>query len=178
MEVRGQDAFDAFVRARYVELLRFGRALTGGTEDGADLLHDALASTLLAWRRVESQGDPEGYVRRVMVNRNISLWRRRRRERDHLATMQPPPGQDDETWSLSVWAAVRALPARQRTVVALRFYADLSVAEVAAHMGCSEGTVKSQTAKAVTKLRALVGSLDDLARTQARQEVSGGPVHE
>ncbi len=178
VEVRGQDAFDAFVRARYAELLRFGRALTGSTDDGADLLHDALASTLLAWRRVESQGDPEGYVRRAMVNRNISVWRRRRRERDHLAIMQPRPDQNDSTWSLSVWAAVRALPARQRTVVALRFFADLSVAEVAAQMGCSEGTVKSQTAKAVTKLRASLGQHDDLADAQARQEVSGGPVHE
>jgi RNA polymerase sigma-70 factor (sigma-E family) len=179
VEVRGPDAFDAFVRGRYAELLRFGRALTGSTEDGADLLHDALSSTLLAWRRVESQGDPEGYVRRAMVNRNISLWRRRRRERDHLATMQPPASRDDDpTWELSVWAAVRALPARQRTVVALRFYADMPVTEVAAHMGCSEGTVKSQTAKAVAKLRACLGDLDDLAGTQARQEVSGGPVHE
>lgn len=179
MEVRGQDAFDAFVRARYAELLRFARALTGSTEDGADLLHDALASTLLAWRRVESQGDPEGYVRRAMVNRNISVWRRRRRERDHVATMQAPPGRDDDPASaLSVWAAVRALPARQRTVVALRFYADLSVAEVAAHMGCSEGTVKSQTAKAVTKLRASLGDIDDLTTAHPRQEVSGGPVHE
>lgn len=78
------EVFEAFVRARYTELMRFSRALTGSAEDGADLLHDALASTVLAWRRVESQGDPEGYVRRTMVNRNISLWRRRSRERSYL----------------------------------------------------------------------------------------------
>lgn len=168
---RQDDAFDEFVRARYAELLRFARALTGSPEDGADLLHDALASTLRAWRRVESHGDPEGYVRRTMVNRNISLWRRRSRERERLSLAPDPPLAADHEWRLSVWSAIRALPPRQRTVVALRFYEGLSVSEVAALIGCSDGTVKSQTAKAVAKLRTA------LADDNFGQEVSDGPLH-
>src|SRR5664279_5434287 len=72
--------FDEFARARMPELLRFGHALTGSPHAAADLVQDALERTMLAWERVENQGDPEGYVRRIMVNRNISIWRRRRRE--------------------------------------------------------------------------------------------------
>jgi DNA-directed RNA polymerase specialized sigma24 family protein len=75
-----QDAFDAFVQARLAHLLRFGRALTGSDEAAADLVQDALERTLVRWSRVRST-DPEGYVRRVMVNRNISIWRKLRRER-------------------------------------------------------------------------------------------------
>lgn len=152
MEPRDQEAFEAFVRARYADLLRFGRALTGHQEDGADLLHDALASTMRAWRKVEAD-DPEGYVRRSMVNRNISLWRRTRRA--EVTPVPPPP---DREWALDVWQAIRSLPPRQRTVVVLRFYEELSVAETATLMGCSDGTVKSQTSKAVAHLRRALGS--------------------
>ena len=76
-----QAAFDAFVRARLPELLRFGRALTGCDEAAADLVQDALERTLLRWPHLQSREHPEGYVRRVMINRNISVWRRSRRER-------------------------------------------------------------------------------------------------
>lgn len=171
MDADGQDEFDGFVRARYADLLRFARALTGSPEDGADLLHDALAATLRAWDRVESHGDPEGYIRRAMVNRNISLWRRRTREHVHLSLAPDPPPTADHESRVSVWAAIRALPPRQRTVVALRFYEELPVSQVADLMGCSDGTVKSQTAKAVAKLRLA------LADSSFSQEVSDGPVH-
>ena len=75
-----RQVFDEFARARMPELLRFGHALTGSPHAAADLVQDALERTMLAWGRVENQGDPEGYVRRIMVNRNISIWRRHRRE--------------------------------------------------------------------------------------------------
>jgi len=171
VDADGQEAFDGFVRARYAELLRFARALTGSPEDGADLLHDALAGTLRAWDRVESHGDPEGYVRRAMVNRNISLWRRRTREHVHLALATNPPPPTDHEWRMSVWAAIRALPPRQRTVVALRFYEELPVSQVADLMGCSAGTVKSQTAKAMAKLRLAV------ADNSLGEEASDGSIH-
>lgn len=171
MRTREPEAFEAFVRARYRALLGFGRALTGSAEDGADLVHDALASTLLAWDRVESKGDPEGFVRRTMVNRNISIWRRRSRERERLALVDTAPREHDGEWAMAVWDAVRALPARQRTVVALRFYEDLPVAQVASYMGCSDGTVKSQTAKAVAKLRAALtdDEIEEVARGELRE---------
>lgn len=160
MRVEADTAFDSFVRTRYSELLRFGRALTGSVEEGADLVQDALVRTLMAWSRVESQGDPEGYVRRTMVNRNISVWRRRARERDHLSGAVETAEVTDMMSTLIVWAAVRQLPARQRTVIALRYYADLPVAEVARLMGSSPGTVKSQSAKAITHLRHMLGDAD------------------
>jgi DNA-directed RNA polymerase specialized sigma24 family protein len=78
-EVR-REFFEEFARARMPELLRLGHALTGSPHAAADLVQDALERTMLAWGRVENQGDPEGYVRRIMVNRNISIWRHRRRE--------------------------------------------------------------------------------------------------
>ena len=80
MRDEDREAFDAFVRARLPDLVRFGRSLTGSTEAGQDLVQDALERTLLAWNRLDSRDDPEGYVRRIMVNRNISIWRKFGRE--------------------------------------------------------------------------------------------------
>lgn len=173
MRTDDQDAFESFVRARYPELLRFGRALTGSAEDGADLVQDALVRTLSAWSRVESHGDPEGYVRRTMVNRNISLWRRLRRDREHRQQREPPPDEPDTAARLDVWAAVRGLPPRMRTVIALRYFAGLPVAEVAALMSCSPGTVKSQSSKAINQLRGVLGDHD-----LQDEEVSDGPLHD
>jgi RNA polymerase sigma-70 factor (sigma-E family) len=150
--------FDEFARARMPELLRFGHALTGSPHAAADLVQDALERTMLAWSRIENQGDPEGYVRRVMVNRNISIWRRHRRETLVLeipeetgrrgAGAAEPPIRD-----LALWNRVRALPPRQRTVIVLRYYEDLSEAQIAAIMGSSVGTVKSQASRALAALR-------------------------
>lgn len=152
-------AFDAFVRARLPELLRFGRALTGSDEAAADLVQDALERTLLQWSRLESREQPAAYVRRVMINRNISLWRRMRRER--LTDEPPEHGSRDCYQDGDLWQAIRALPPRQRVVIALRYYEDLTEAEVAAVMGCSVGTVKSQAAKALRKLRAQSAAFSD-----------------
>lgn len=148
------EAFDAFVHARQGDLLRFAHTLTGQPAAAADLLQDALERTLLAWSRVRRRDDPEGYVRRVMVNRQVSLWRRSRRE--HLVSEVPDTGgvpaldaTDD-----ALRAALAALPPRQRAVVVLRFGEDLSERQAAEMLGCSVGTVKSQTSKALAKLRA------------------------
>jgi RNA polymerase sigma-70 factor (sigma-E family) len=154
-----QKVFDEFARARMPELLRFGHALTGNPHSAADLVQDALERTMLAWPRVEKQGDPEGYVRRIMVNRNISIWRRRRRETlvlDVPEDVRPggssgsvePPIRD-----LALWDRVRSLPPRQRTVIVLRYYEDMSEAQIAAVMGSSVGTVKSQASRALAALR-------------------------
>jgi RNA polymerase sigma-70 factor (sigma-E family) len=146
--------FDDFVQARLPSLLRLGRALTGDEHRGADLVQDALERVLPRWDRIHAR-DPEGYVRRVMVNRNISIWRSLRRER---LTEDPPdvagvdPGRDG-----ALWAALRRLPPRQRTVIALRYLADQTEAQTAAQMGCSIGTVKSQASDAMRTLRTLLG---------------------
>jgi RNA polymerase sigma-70 factor (sigma-E family) len=147
-------AFDAFVRARLPELLRFGRILTGNPETAADLVQDALERTLLAWPRLHERDEPTAYVRRVMVNRNISIWRRLRRET--LAGDLPDQASEDRQRDHDLWAALQSLPPRQRAVLALRYYEDLSEAEIARVLGCSTGTVKSQASKGVAKMRSLV----------------------
>ncbi|MBO9523934.1 MAG: SigE family RNA polymerase sigma factor [Nocardioidaceae bacterium] len=148
------DAFDAFVRARLPHLLRFARALSGDEHAAADLVQDALERTLLGWRRIVSE-DPEGYVRRAMVNRSVSVWRKQRRER--LTDDPPPQRYDDPERDHALFAALRRLPPRQRAVVALRYYEDLSEAQTAAVLGCSVGTVKSQAHQAMARLRELLG---------------------
>lgn len=167
--VRPQVDFDEFVYARLPGLLRFGMALTGSEAKAADLVQDALERTLLRWPKVVSgEGDPERYVRRVMVTRNISAWRRVRRER--LGAVVPDRGTVDPepTWDSEVWRAMAELPPRQRAVIALRFYEDLSEEEIARVLGISKGTVKSQASRAMSKLRAA------LAERQRSDEVEGG----
>ena len=153
-----REAFDAFVRARLPELMRFGRALTGSAEAGADLVQDALERTLLAWNRLDSRDDPEGYVRRIMVNRNISIWRKFGREHptDPVDLVSGEPAAHDRPFDQVLWAAIQQLPAKQRAVIALRYYEDLSEAEIARTLGVSVGTIKSQASKAMAKLRTLV----------------------
>jgi RNA polymerase sigma-70 factor (sigma-E family) len=148
-----REAFDAFARARMGALLRFGHVLTGDREQAADLVQEALVRTALAWPRVVSKDDPEGYVRRTMVNRHISLWRVRRREvlvaDPSDRGYSPADGHDADLWN-----ALAQLPNRQRAVLVLRYYEDLTEAQTASVMGCSVGTVKSQTSKALAKMRA------------------------
>lgn len=181
VDSREQEAFDTYVRARLPELLRFGRSLTGSEHAAADLVQDALERALLHWRRIESHEDPEGYIRRIMVNRNISLWRKFGRERP--TEQIPDDGQHDPAPhdpTAPVWQALRRLPPRQRAVVALRYYDDLSEAQIADLLGCSVGTVKSQASKAMTKLRRLLpqlddpGSADDPHSARSSRQVHGG----
>ncbi|MCW2725327.1 MAG: polymerase, sigma-24 subunit, subfamily [Frankiales bacterium] len=148
------EAFDAFVRSRHSALLRYGHVLTGNPHAAADLVQDALERTGLAWSRVQRQDDPEGYVRRVMTNRHISMWRRLRRERlvadaPEAAYDEPAPRAED-----AIWAALAQLPRRQRAVLVLRYYEDLSEAQIARVLDCAPGTVKSQASKGLATLRA------------------------
>ncbi len=168
--------FDDFARARLPDLLRFGRVLTGSDEAAADLVQDALERTLLAWPRLHQRDDPVAYVRRVMVNRNISIWRRLRRET--VTDEVPDAGYDDQHRDHEVWRALQSLPARQRAVLALRYYEDLSEAEIARVLGCAPGTVKSQASKGIAKLRRhLAEPSDDPAEGPAKQAPArGGPA--
>ena len=154
MRSTDEEVFDAFVRARMPELLRFGHMLTGNPDAAADLVQDALERTLNAWHRVRNRDDPEGYVRRTMVNRNVSIWRRRRREYLVDAVPDDTRYDDPQLPDQELNAALAALPRKQRAVLVLRFAEDLSERQVADMLGCSVGTVKSQTFKALAKLRA------------------------
>jgi RNA polymerase sigma-70 factor (sigma-E family) len=128
--------------------------LTGNPDAAADLVQDALERTLNAWHRVRNREDPEGYVRRTMVNRNVSIWRRRRRE--YLVDAVPDDSRYDDPQlpDQELNAALAALPPKQRAVLVLRFAQDMSERQVADMLGCSIGTVKSQTFKALAKVRA------------------------
>ena len=154
MRDEDREAFDAFVRARLPELLRFGRALTGSPEAAADLVQDALERTVLAWPRLQSREEPEGYVRRIMVNRNISIWRKFGRE--HVTAEVVDSAAEDTHFDADLWRALRQLPPKQRAVIALRYYEDMSEADIARTLGCSVGTVKSQASKGLAKMRLLM----------------------
>lgn len=155
---RARVTFDDFVRARLPELLRFGRALAGDEQRGGDLVQDALVRCLARWNRIRSD-DPEGYVRMVMVHRNISVWRSLRRER--LTDEVPDRALVDRPRDEALWAALRTLPPRQRTVIALRYLSDQTEAQTAHLMGCSAGTVKSQANAAMHKLRQMLDNTEE-----------------
>jgi RNA polymerase sigma-70 factor (sigma-E family) len=148
------DGFDAFVVARSPALLRFGWLLTGNRATAEDLVQAALMRTWVRWGRLESIAGAEPYVRRVMVNLHANWWRRR--WRGEVPTDALPDRADagpDLELRESVRTALASLPRRQRAVIVLRYVEDLSVTETAAILGCTSGTVKSQTAKALGTLR-------------------------
>ncbi|CAL9476453.1 RNA polymerase sigma-E factor [Streptomyces sp. enrichment culture] len=153
-------SFASYVRARQPVLLRTARSLTANPSDAEDLLQTALAKTYVAWERIEDHRALDGYVRRALVNTRTSQWRKRRVDEfacDELPEPEPVPEGDDpaERQALhdAMWRAVMRLPARQRAMVVLRYYEDLSEAQTAAVLGVSVGTVKSAVSRALGKLR-------------------------
>ena len=153
-----ESEFRDFVAARSPALLRTAYLLVGGDWMLAeDLLQSALTKTYLSWTRIRDRGAADGYVRTVM-SRTASTWWRRRWHGERPTDVLPegagadPTGEADERDRL--WRHVRRLPARQRAVVVLRFYEDLSEADTALALGVSAGTVKSHTSRALAALRA------------------------
>ncbi len=161
MDREQRDAqFTDFVAARSRALLGTAYLLTGDRQRGEDLLQTALLKTYLAWPRLRDTRAVEAYVRRTMVTTSISWWRRR--WHGELPTAELPDhacaGPDGAVEQRSlVWPHLLALPPRQRAVVVLRFYEDLTEAQIAEQMGCSVGTVKSQSHRALASLRARLG---------------------
>ena len=163
---KDQDGFAEFVRGRGQALQRTAFLLTGDWALAEDLVQTALARSWPAWGRIR-HADPEGYVRKVLVNTHASWWRRRWRGEVPTVLLPDRPG-DDAHGGLherpALHAALLRLPPRQRAVVVLRFAEDLSEAATAEALGITPGTVKSTTSKALAKLRA-DGALADLAPT-------------
>ena len=152
------EEFTDFVQAAWPALYRTAYLLVGDRGLAEDLVQTALAKTYVSWGRVRDLGAAGVYARTVLVN-TASSWFRRRSWSSEVATADLP----DEAVTLPdsdrpmVVAALRALPPRQRAVVVLRFYEDLTVEQTAAALGVNAGTVKSQTSHAMTKLRSLLG---------------------
>lgn len=151
-----EDEFREFVAARSAALLRTAYLLAGDWASAEDLLQTALTKTYLAWKRLGGIEAVEPYARRVLVNTATS-WRRRRWHGERPTEVlpeRPGPDQHEEAIDRDVlWRHVRALPARQRAVLVLRFYEDMSEAQTADLLEISPGTVKSQTARALSTLR-------------------------
>ena len=149
--------FTAYLQARQGRLLRTAYLLTGDQHQAEDLLQTSLAKLYLAWDRVHDRESVDAYVRRIMVNENNSLWRRAWRRREQPTDVVPevstaPPSYDDGS-SAALWSAVQTLPRKARAVLVLRYYEELTEAEAAEVLGISVGTVKSQTSRALARLR-------------------------
>ncbi len=149
--------FSAYMEARQPSLLRTAYLLTGDRHTAEDLVQTALAKLYLSWDKVQRRDSVDGYVRRILVNENNSLWRRGWKRREHATDTVPEPeplleSYDDGT-AAQVWELVQGLPRRARAVVVLRYYEGLSEAEIAETLGISVGTVKSQASRALAALR-------------------------
>jgi RNA polymerase sigma-70 factor (sigma-E family) len=148
--------FRDYVTARSSSLLRTAYVLTGNRADAEDLVQSALAKTYLAWDRIEDRAALDGYVRRAMVNTHISWWRRRRLE-EYPTDEVPDQAVADHSGTSDLQdtlrRAVDRLPQRMRAAVVLRYFEDMTEAEVADVLGVSLGTVKSTVSRAVAKLR-------------------------
>lgn len=151
---RGNSDFDEFVAARSSGLLRTAYLLTRDHALAEDLLQTALTKAWFAWPRLE--GRPEPYVRRILVNTYATWWRRRWNGEHPTEELPETPvdhASDHADLGHDLWQAMGRLPRRQRAVVVLRYFEDLTEAETAHTLGVSVGTVKSQTSKALAKLR-------------------------
>ncbi len=162
VDARSEESFDAFVTARAPALLRTAYLLTGDHHLAEDLVQTAMFKTAKVWPRIT--GSPEPYVRRVLYNENVSRWRRRRHVTEVPERLAPEPASPtgDHDLTLVLRAALARLTPKQRTVLVLRYFEDLSESQVAAVLGIGLGTVKSQTRHALRRLRLLAPELVDL----------------
>jgi RNA polymerase sigma-70 factor (sigma-E family) len=150
--------FTEFAHASWASLYRTAYLLLGDAAEAEDLVQTALAKTYAAWPKVRDVNAAPGYARTVLVN-TASSWFRKRSWRNERPTEALPDiiEERDPSDRPAVMDALAALPPRQRAVIVLRYYEDLSVAQAASTLDISEGTVKSQTSDALARLRTLLG---------------------
>ena len=151
----GGEDFSAFAVSRWPGLVRLAFGMTGDRWAAEDVAQVTLAGAYVAWRRVRRADDPDAYLRRILINACNRRFRRRR--------VAEQPGDPPDTAvegpadlvgeRAALVAALRQLPARQRAVVVLRYWEDLTDAQIATALGCSPGTVRSQLSRALAKLR-------------------------
>lgn len=152
--------FETYVAERRPALLRWARAVAGDPHTAEDLLQASLVRVLPRWGSIREGAATDAYVRRTITRQYVS-WQRQPWRRDEVVSAGLPetatgaPDLRDPHEAREVWGLVLALPARQRAAVALRFYEQLSVAETAEVLGCSTGTVKSNTSRGLAALRRL-----------------------
>jgi RNA polymerase sigma-70 factor (sigma-E family) len=161
-----EGSFEAYVQGRITALSRTAYLLTGDHHLAQDLVQQTLMRVAGRWRRVIAGGDPDAYVRRVLYTQHVSWWRRHRRIREVRVALPPehesPDRSDDLAVALAVRSALVKLAPRQRAVLVLRYFEDLTEAQAAEVLGCSIGTVKSQTRDALARLRTFAPDLRGL----------------
>ncbi|UYM06777.1 SigE family RNA polymerase sigma factor [Solicola gregarius] len=157
MRKSDREEFDAFVLGAWPRLFRTAYALSGNRHDAEDMLQNAFARAYANWRRVRRADSPEAYVHRIVANETVTAWRRRWRQVERSTEAPPDTASPGHAEAVSertaIWEAIRALPPRQRAVVVLRYYEDLSEKDIAAVLGIAPGTVKSQASHAMKTLR-------------------------
>jgi RNA polymerase sigma-70 factor (sigma-E family) len=160
--------FEDFVAHRSAALFRGAYVLTGSREAAEDLVQETLERTCRRWRKVAATESPEAYVRRIMVNLANDRWRRFRRSKlPDVADQAPAPDEYARLDSRDqLIRALRQLPMGMRTVVVLRYFHDMPDTEIAADLGISPATVRSQLARGLDKLRAELPSSDLLQQTE------------
>jgi RNA polymerase sigma-70 factor (sigma-E family) len=152
VETGARESFEGFVAARSGALLRTAYLLTQDNHLAEDLLQTTLAKAWSSWGRIQTS--PEAYVRRILVNTYSTWWRRRWNGESPVGELPDVEYHDrDGSSEHELRSALARLPKRQRAVIVLRFFEDLTEMETARLMDCSVGTVKSQTSKALAKLR-------------------------
>lgn len=152
-----RDSFEEYVAARMSSLLRTAYLLTGHHQDAEDLVQVALVKVVPHWKRIADHPDP--YVRKVLVHESVSRWRRRRWREVHTDRLPDAPTQGPGTDRVVLQQALSLLAPRQRAVIVLRYYEDLTERETASMLGVSLGTVKSQARDGLARLRELVPDL-------------------
>jgi len=171
VNAQDREQFREFMVSRWPDLVRLAYGLTGDRWLADDLAQTALAGACAAWWRVSRAEDPDAYVRRILINASHRRFRRRRpaeqtgtlpqaRSTDPAADHGADPAALADQRS-DLITALRGLPPRQRAVIVLRYWGDLSDAQVSALLGCSEGTVRSQTWRALAKLRVSPALVDE-----------------
>lgn len=163
MDARARAEFEEFVTARSAALFRTAVLLTGNRQDAQDLVQSALERACRHWDRVAAAEQPEAYVRRILVNSLKDRWRLRRRIVEvpfDDAWPSAPSGQSpyrQVELRREMIAELRRLPVGMRSVLVLRYFEDLTEAEIARTLNCSAGTVKSQAARGLARLRSALG---------------------
>ena len=146
-----------YVRGQWPALVRYATALCGDPTEAEELVQSALVRVALRWPFVRDKDNPDGYVRRAIVNGYLTTWRRVRSRETSVAELPETLATADGTGGvdelMTVRRALAGLPPRQRAVLVLRYLEDRSEQETAELLGCSVGTVKSQASKALAKLR-------------------------
>ena len=187
---QGGASFEEFVAGSSAYLFTLARLLTGGHQaEAEDLLQSAYERTYRHWKRVCRREDPERYVRQALINASVDRWRRlRRRPEEPMRFPGGEPPVADHAAEIAdrdlLLRGLAALPVGQRAVLVLRYFEDLTEAQTAEALNCSVGTVKSQAARALARLRQLTSETEvpgqdagAPARSKPGQTPPEGTVH-